>query len=196
MGPPSFSKRQAANLAAVVIASGLLIAKTIFTSEERMKLVALLLSLLLALGCAKESSSSASSPSPSQQSPGQKTGSDEPQDLKVFEGDKPDLNKIQAVSLNQGQAHFDFTYRPKQDAKLALTSVTSYLIGCKDSDIGLGFSLFRIGLDGNVDFSAHEGLGSAPALVNKGLQYLVRVNLTLGADCLGLAYYFGVRESR
>ena len=166
-----------------------------------MRSAVFLLSLFLIAGCGRDSGSSSSSPSPTPQSPAPKTrtdnqGSNEPQELKVYEGGNPALNKIQLVNVTQGQANFDFTYQPQQDEALTLTSVKSYLIGCKDSDIGIGFDLFHAGPDGKINFSAYDQLGPAPTLVKRGLQYLVRVNLTIRKSCLGMAYNFGVQVSR
>ena len=159
-------------------------------------------------GCGKDSASNSSSLSPAPQSPTpHASGGDQGQELKVYEGvNNPVVNVFQAENVSQEEAHFDFTYLPQQDEGLALVSVKSYLIGCQDSDIGLGFDLFHAGRDGNIDFSSYDQLGPAPVFdnesgpapipVKRGQKYLLRVILTLQKSCLGLRYNFGVQESR
>ena len=154
--------------------------------------------LFLITGCAKDTGSSPS-PQPSDPKSGNgEQGSSDPQALKIYDGHDQSLNKFQATNLGVGKVHFDFTYQPREFQKLILSYSTlkSYLIGCKDSDIAISFRLFHAGPDGSIDFSAYVELGSAPVLVKKGLQYVLRVGLNLRASCLGLAYNFGINESR
>jgi hypothetical protein len=173
-----------------------------------MRAAVFFLSALLVVGCGKDRgntqpSTPGSSPKP-QGNRGQ--GNTAPTNLQVYEGANPALNKIQAAHVSQGQAHFDFVYQPQRDEGVTLTSLKSYLIGCQDSDNGLNFMLFRFGPDGQVDFSSYEQLGPAPAfengpfpapvLVKRHVKYLLRVDLRLRKDCLGFAYYFGVRSTR
>jgi hypothetical protein len=106
----------------------------------------------------------------------------------------PVLNTINAVNLNAGAHHFDFSYPADQDEALILTHVRSGpLIGCDNSDIGLDFRLYNLGSDGNVDLSTYQGIPQSVGVgVKRGQRYVARVIFQLNKGCLGISYQFGI----
>ncbi len=110
-------------------------------------------------------------------------------------GESPQLNEFQATHLSAGKPTFDFTFTANQDETLTLplNLIKILPVGCDTSDIGVQFSLYRVGADGAIDTTGYDGLGESPVPVKRDGQYLARLTLFLAKSCLGIDFKFGIK---